>query len=209
MKLITPLCAILLTIGFCPRAAHAQDSPIIINDNGGVPVPIQTEGKGGKAPSKAKKGARGVTTSTFSDRETHIHHAREIKDVDNEFFIDLTNYRAVCFETSKGEIDLADGKWTLKTLSRLDSTLISSAGNSHIHIDPGRNMVHRPKKDMDDPDPADVAKGTRNQLTGVDFEGVTYGVPFIIHYCGPAARCLGGKDGKTDQCPKAKDRKPE
>src|SRR5712692_8807946 len=96
MRLLTTLCTILLTIAFCQRAAHAQDSPIYLNDNGNIPIEI--EGKRGKAPSKAKKRPRGVRTVHPSIWETHIHHDGGIRydPKTKEFFIEVANYRAVC-----------------------------------------------------------------------------------------------------------------
>lgn len=203
MRLLTPLCTVLLTIAFCSCAAHAQDSPIYINDNGNIPL----EGQKRKPPSKAKKRPKDAKAGPWSFTETHIHHANGIRYENNEYFIELTGYKAVCLEYPNGnKTYFKDGApWRLTTLSSKDNTTISSGnGNNHIHIDPGATMSYN-GPDMDDPDPNDIQRGTKNQMIGAVFNGATLSYPtntsFIIHYCGPDKDCLGGKDGKTPQCP--------
>jgi hypothetical protein len=217
MRLLTPLCTILLTIALC-CASYAQCSPIYLDDNGGVPIEF---GKQGSASGKAKKLPKDLKTVQPSYFETHIHYHGGKKYDDQiqynaktkEYFIDRPNYHAVCLETPSGDkIDLATNKrWILNSIAEMDNTFISSDGmnNKHIHIDPGKNMGFRPNDmtNLDDPDPAGP-NGKKNQMISAKFrpsdsdDGTTYEQislkTFIIHYCGPAG-CIGD-DGKTDQC---------
>jgi hypothetical protein len=206
MKLLTPL---LLTIALCARAARAQDSPIYLNDNGGVP--LDSEGGKGKGPKKRPPSS---DNAPWSYNETHIHYDKSIQHNNGEYSIDDTGYRAVCLDTSDGHhIDIPPNtKWSLKSLSHQDSATIGSKkGNSHVHIKPGKTMWYNSPNDMDDPDPADIPHGTKNQLTGAKFNGMPYphvpGKSYIIHYCGPDPGCLGGVDGQTEQCPHPINRK--
>ena len=206
MRLLTPL---LLTMALCPRATRAQDSPIYLNDNGNIP--LEKNGPG----SKAKKRPKSSKAAPWSFFETHIHYDKSIQHINDEYFIDDAGYRAVCLDTpDKHHLDIpANKKWTLKSLSQQDTAEISSVGNSHIHIEPGKSMGFNPNHDMDDPDPANILLGTKNQMTGAEFNGTPYpeirGKSFIIHYCGPDPGCLGGKDGKTEQCPPPTKRKKQ
>jgi hypothetical protein len=204
MRLLTPL---LLTIALCPRAARTQDSPIYLNDNGGVP--LESKGGKGKRPPSSD-------TAPWSYVETHIHYDKSIQHKHGEFFIDDTGYRAVCLDTSDGHHINIQPKtsWKLKSLSQGDSAEISSAGNSHIHIEPGPSMWYNSPNDMDDPDPSDIPHGTMNLLKAAKFKRTrpyphVIGQSYIIHYCGPNPGCLGGDDGQTEQCPPPPHRKKQ
>jgi len=202
MRLLTPLCTILLTLSFSQRAVRAQDSEIIINDNGGVPLENQRR----KAPAKKRKKAASCQWSTS---ETHIHYEKGIQYKDGEYFIEYNDgqadYTAVCLQTSDGQtFDLRNGlNWRFTTLARDDNSVISSSNNHHIHIDAGKTMSYCAPNDMDDPD--DTQKKKKNQLEGARFKDkgldyLDYKHPFIIHYCGPKG-CLDQKG--VDQCANA------
>lgn len=203
MRLLMPL---LLTIALCPRAARAQDSPIYLNDNGGVPFII--ENKGGKTPPKTKKRRKSSKTAPRGQYETHIHYDGNIMPESTGFYIKDDGYRAVCLETPRGDkIDLATNKtWRLTSISEQDNTVISADGieNNLIHIYPGKTMGSNLPHDLDDPDPKDPVNGRKNLLTGADFNGNGYGhirnKSFLIHYCGSNG-CVGGPYGHTeDSC---------
>jgi hypothetical protein len=212
MRLLTPL---LLTIALCPRPARAQDSPIYLNDNGGIPLDTK-DGKS-KTPPKAGKRPPSSNTAPWSYNETHIYYKGSIKNQHSEYYIEDPGYRAVCLELSDGrKIDLTtNSNWTLASISDQDKAEISSDGklNNHIHIEPGKTMWYNPPHDMDDPDPLDIPHGTKNQLKGAKFNRRAYPyIPyqsFIIHYCGPNPGCLGGDDGQTEQCPPPHHRKKQ
>jgi hypothetical protein len=213
MRLLTPLCTIFLTIGFCSRASYAQCSPIYLDDNGNIP--LELKGKRPKVPPKAKKRPKGLKTVKPSLYETHIHYdggSQYDGQIQNnvktkEFFIEEPDHQAVCLELIDGtKIDLATKKrWRLTLQSEQDNTVISSDGvkNNHIHIDPGGSMGYRPSYDLDDPDPANPVNGTNNQMSGADFNGTplkyTRGQYLIIHYC--VSTDCHDKDG-ADQCKK-------
>jgi hypothetical protein len=218
MRLLTPLCMILLTTAFCPRA-HAQDSPIIINDNGNIP--LETEGKQGTAlkTKKRPKVAKSVTPKSLHETHINYEYKHGIQYKNKEFFVEELGYQAICLDTADGgsKIYVADAvPWSLTTLSSKDNAVVRSSGmdNNHIHIDPGKSMKHDPPHDLHDPDPDDVPNGKKNQLTGavvIGFNGAltsnqsfgysTWTKPFIIHYCGPGG-CFNDKG--IDQCPDAK-----
>ena len=210
MRMLAPLGTVLLTASLWAPAVHAQDSPIIINDNGNIPLQnqsqVQTQAQGGrrKAPPKAKKRSRLPPSGSWSQYETHINHSCgagiQHNYINNEFLIKYKNYLAVSLDTPDGHhLDLKnEAPWTL-TLQP-DQTKIKSGGNdhkdnNHIHIDPAPGMKLDPPWDMDHPDPNDM-NGTATQLTGIVFDGaVTKNTPysgnsFTIHYCGPSG-CTG------------------
>jgi hypothetical protein len=208
MRLFAPLCTTLLTITFCLRAAHAQDSPIIINDNGNVP--LTTQGQINEAALKAKKKGKKTPQVTVSLSETHINSKGGIQYKNKEYFVELPSYQAVCLDTPDGnKIYLVnETPWRLTTQSILDNAVIRTTDNKHIHIDPGKTMKYRPPNDMDDVDPTNPTSGKKNQLIGGIFNGHltnetynynTYKNPFIIHYCGGATGCVD--DHGVDQCP--------
>jgi hypothetical protein len=212
MRLLTPLCLILLTIAFCPRATYAQDSPIYVNDNGNVP--FQTEGQKGKTKTKTTARPNSTRAAPWSFFETHIdyEYGQGIQNKNKEFYIEEpgSKSKAVCLEyPNRSKILLATGApWTLKTKSDKDQATLSSDGtaNTHIHIDPGATMGYNPPYHMDDPDPDNVAFGKKNQMKAAVFNG---GQPvplprnhsFIIHYCGPSG-C--DDESGVDQCAGAK-----
>jgi hypothetical protein len=195
----------LLTIAFSARTAHAQDSPIYVNDNGNVP--FENQGQKGKSTTK-NKSPKAVRTVQPTNQETHINYVGGIQYSGTEYFIEGKKYQAVCLEKPDGtKISLATvAPWRLTTLSRDDNAVIGGNGddNNHIHIDPGKTMGYRPPNDMDDPD--DPAHGKKNQMTGAVFitgltnQSIPYSSPthsIIIHYCGPAG-CVDPKG--VDQC---------
>src|SRR5689334_23252230 len=126
MRLLTPLCTILLTVSFSQRAVRAQDSEIIINDNGGVPL----ENKKHKPPTKKPKG---VKKGNYSSSETHIHYDHGITYDSGKYYIEYSDangaYTAVCLQTSVSgnPIDLRnDPTWRFTTVARDDNSVISA-----------------------------------------------------------------------------------
>lgn len=215
IRLLAPLVTMAMSTAFCPRAAHAQDSPIIINDNGNVP--LETQGR--KAAAGKKSGGKTVVArrpGTYSATETHVHYEdlHGIQQKNGETFIEEQGYKAVCLEHVNGVKILLPTTfaWRLYTLSDGDNAVLSSDGrtNNHIHIDLGKSMYYNPPADLDDPDPSDIPNGKKNDLSGLLLSGgsalhwYTYQSlrNFRIHYCGPTG-CKDG--GGVDQCAGAVD----
>jgi hypothetical protein len=210
MRLLTFASTILLTGAFCLGAVHAQDSPIYLNDNGGVP--FETEGQKGKAPGKSKNTQQGTRTKTPGTQETHVHYEGPNgirQNLDKSYYVQGDTYKAVCLETPDGnKISLADkAPWSLISVSATANLVISSADNTSVRIDPGPHTKPRRTTDLDDDDPKG---GTATQLIGAIFRflDISDWYPyysaknqFQIHYCGPK-NCLGA-DGKTDNCANA------
>lgn len=196
MRLLAPLVMIALSVGFCPRAAHAQDSVIIINDNGNVPA----------FPGPEQKGK---SSEKDYEHETHIRYksGNGIQKNGGEIFIEEKDSQAVCLEDVDGtKVLLPTDPWMLVTQSPTDNAVLSvGSKKNHLHIDLGATMQLRGSSDLDDPDPT---QGKKNELSGLvliqgssvylfDYTpGASPG--FIIHYCGPKGGCQDDKN--NDQC---------
>ena len=198
------------TLALSACFALAQDSPIIINDNGNVPIELKDRKQ--KPTIKSRRPMTRAKTN-WSYYETHIYYdgpqGIQQNGASKEIFIEEPGYKAVCFQDTDGKKYLLAGEepWTFTTKSMLDSSVIRLIGPNHVRIDMGRTMQYNPPNDLDDPDPTGP-NGKRNQLNGGVFSGAHtpnhpsgYRNGFVIHYCGPQ----GCKDdyGK-DQCKGAK-----
>jgi hypothetical protein len=202
MKLLTPLLTLLVVAAWHPRASYAQDSPIIVDDNGNVPEELYTQGaktgKTGKQPNNAKT-AHALANDAPSTHISHNDNGIKALDAKGEHSVQIPGYQAVCL-TGPGiaPIYLAnETPWKLTTFPN-DKTFIRTddGDNSLIHIHPGPGMRLLPNNmhllDL----------GTRKQLTGARFEGavtnsqtLTYTQNqeppqmYTIHYCGPLPGC--------------------
>lgn len=190
MKLLIPFGTILLAITLRPTPVRAQDSPIVINDNGGIPL-------GGADTARPR-------SKTAPQSGVHIHHDMSSTaggihtppTGTTAFSIEDPTYIAACLTDdvngvylplpvqSPWEIDLSDGT---KLINGPPSP--GSPANQHIEIDPGAGM-----KVVDN---ANLQNSPTNRLTSVTFlglkspggtpGGVTLTLPtnsVTIHYCG-------------------------
>lgn len=188
MRQITGSCiALLLLLG--ARGALAQDSPIYLNDNGGIPFENQKEGKKIKKPKRPAKAPKVFT------KETHIHFDDGIQydSKTKEFYVQQSGYQAVCLETPVGDlISLKSATpWRVVSLSGLDNYAISSTDNNYIHIDPGK---HLKRGGSTGTDLEDGNSSNNTPLVGAAFvspDGKVQALGYIsqksilVHYCGP------------------------
>jgi hypothetical protein len=196
MRKFLPLLPLLLT-ALAPCASYAQDSPIIIDDNGNVPLPLGKPGKPGKKSSKA--------TKSSSSGLTRINYMGGIKSDSGEYLVKADGYQAVCMDTANGQKVYLVNENPWKFTTQPDNAVIHADGqdNQNIHIHLGKNMKASGSNDLLD---------KTNQLTGAVFGGnltsatqLSYQpqqMPpqmFIIHYCGSSG-CIDPKTN-VDQCP--------
>jgi len=205
MRMLLTISAVLLMGRF---VARAQDSPIIINDNGGVPLEDEVKSKKKKAAPKTQQ------AKPLSKTETHVHYDNGIHAIGGKkpyYYVQDSRYVPVCIDPADGgqkPIYLGDLlQWTLITQAKKDNTTLSGTiGNNLIRIDPGKNMKQRTSNG---PDLDDDEAGTANQqlisavfIAGSSTQSYTYrsvDAPFIIHYCTNNDCTYLGKDYCPDR----------
>ncbi len=207
MKLLTSFAAVAATLAFGSYAAHAQDSPIYLSDNGNLPDMLGARGKA-SGPADARSKAQGGDSVKWNDHETHVAYPSTTDKIQqgpnrSYYFVDDGKSVAVCFETPGGDkfrLD-DDGPWSLITISRKDNLAFSSsAGDTRVRIDPAANTAWRDANHLDDVDPTG---GMNAKLMGVLLGwGTSFQwypndndkKPFVIHYCGKNGCTLDGVD---------------
>src|ERR1051326_1095482 len=73
MRLFTSVTTILVTLAFSAYVVCAQDSPIIINDNGNIPLILQDTINKSSLTKKKGRGAQKRPPGSWSFYETHVH----------------------------------------------------------------------------------------------------------------------------------------
>src|SRR5579883_1386751 len=160
MKLLTSFAAVAVALAFCSHTAHAQDSPIYLSDNGGIPIKLSAKSN---AMTNSGKQAQGSGEIHIEHRQDHAIQ-RDLHDPFHPFFfVQESNHHAACLDIPStpmpDQIDLSSlGQWTLVAVSKKDNLVISPsmADPTIIRIDPTANTKHRsstiPNSDLDDSD---------------------------------------------------------